>query len=75
MAAINQINNRRTHSVKVLAQANKPPQNKKTEDKSLSHQYRIIRKDVQKLRNDLALGYDLLKRWFLDLRQKSVHNE
>lgn len=70
MAAINQINNRRTHSIKVLAQAGKPPQSKKTEDKSFSHQYTIIRKDVQKLRNDLALGYDLLKRWLLDLRQK-----
>jgi hypothetical protein len=75
MAAINQINNRRTHSVKVLAQASKPLQSKKTEDKSLSHQYTIIRKDVQKLRNDLALGYDLLKRWLLDLRLKSLHNE
>ena len=76
MAATNLMNNnRRTHSIKVLAKANKPLPSKKTENKSLSHQYKIIRKDVLKLRNDLALGYDLLKRWLVGLRRKSTVNE
>lgn len=76
MAATNLMNNnRRAHSIKVLAQANKPLPHRKTENKSLSHQYKIIRKDVLRLRNDLALGYDLLKRWLVGLRRKSTVDE
>jgi hypothetical protein len=76
MAVTNLMNNtRRAHSIKVLARGNKPFPHKTSENKSLSHQYKIIRKDVLKLRNDLALGYDLLKRWLVGLRRKSTTNE
>ena len=76
MAATNLMNNsRRAHSIKLLARANRPYPHKTSEKKSLSHQYKIIRKDVLKLRNDLALGYDLFKRWLVGLRRKSTANE
>jgi hypothetical protein len=35
----------------------------KKEIRPLNHQYELIRKDVLKLREDLADGYDLLKQF------------
>ncbi len=65
-------NNRRTHSAKVLAQ---PSKKQKTHEEASDHskdtsrqileQYRIIRKDVLKLREDLSQGYDLVKEWIV----------
>ena len=53
-------NNRRVHAAKVLALSSKK---NKGDGGALTNQFRIIRSDVIKLRNDLAHGYDLLREW------------
>lgn len=67
-------NKRRNHAEKVLRTASKKTKNeaeasatavkaqiKKNIDPSLREQYEVIRKDLLKLRDDLAKGYDLAK--------------
>ena len=66
-------NNRRTHAIKILAQASRKHQSTNEEQSNrnddlgasvksdLIHQYEVIRKDVLKLREDLGVGYDVLK--------------
>lgn len=51
--------NRRVHMAKILAQSGH--KNKRTE--ALSGQFRVIRQDVLRLREDLAHGYELIKEW------------
>ena len=53
-------NKRRVHAAKVLTLSSKK---NKAESGALNNQFRIIRSDVFKLRNDLAHGYDLLREW------------
>lgn len=63
-------NKRRNHAEKVLRTSSKKGKNeavkmiktfKKNVDPSLREQYEVIRKDLLKLRDDLAKGYDLAK--------------
>ena len=53
-------NNRRVHAAKVLALSSKK---NKAGRGVLNNQFKIIRSDVLKLKNDLAYGYDLLREW------------
>ncbi len=52
-------NSRRVHAVKVLAHSTKTRKG----SVAISTQYGIIRRDIRKLRTDLAHGYDLIKQW------------
>lgn len=66
-------NKRRNHAEKILRSASKKTSNtstqtasvvktlKKNMDPSLREQYDVIRKDLLKLRDDLAKGYDLAR--------------
>lgn len=63
-------NKRKSHTEKVLKTMNKPAQTASTPvkdkvsanlDPSLKEQYNVIRKDLLKLREDLAKGYDMAK--------------
>lgn len=51
--------NRRIHMAKILTQT--AHKNKRTE--ALSGQYKIIRQDILRLREDFAHGYELIKEW------------
>jgi hypothetical protein len=74
-------NNRRAHAIKVLAEKSKKQSHLTTlEDDSsegtnvnqvmgipnLQDQYQLIRNDVLKLREDLGVGYDMLRIWMRD---------
>lgn len=64
-------NKRRSHAEKVLRTSSRKGKDmtsdkvintlKKNVDPSLREQYEVIRKDLLKLRDDLAKGYDLAK--------------